>query len=120
MAGTRSAVPVSGPVSPSTSGPTGAQWPVQAADAIESVVTTIRDRSVGPLQAIARAIVYGVLAGLVGTVLFVLLAITVVRAFVVYVPPHRVWLADLVIGGMFTLGGLLLWSQRRPKRAGAR
>jgi hypothetical protein len=118
MAQTPSVAAVSESASPAPAA-TGAQWPVQAADVIESVVTTIRDRSVGPLQAIARGVVYGLLAALISSVLFVLAAIAIVRAFVVYVPPHRVWVADLAIGGLFTLVGLILWSMRRPRRAKA-
>jgi len=105
---------------PASPAPAGAEWPAQAADVIESVVTTIRDRSVAPLQAIARVIVYGLLAALVSSVLLVLVAVAVVRALVVYVPPHRVWFADVVLGGFFSLVGLILWSQRRPRRAKAR
>ena len=116
----RPAVATGEPGSSSTPVAPSADWPAHTADVIESVVTTIRDRSVGPLEAAARAIVYGLLAALVGSVLLALAAIGVVRAFVVYVPPHRAWVADVSIGGAFSLLGLLLWSRRRPRQAKAR
>ena len=98
-------------------------WTVEAADRIESVVTTVRDKTVGPLTTVARGLVYGLLAGVLAVVLMVVSVIGTVRAADVYLfdrgtqtgGPH-VWIADLIVGGILALAGLLLWSRRRPRR----
>src|SRR2546429_9908099 len=120
MAQTRPAVAVAASGRAPSPATPGGDCPARAADVIESVVTTIRDRSVGPLEAVARVLVYGLLAALVSSVLLVLVAVAVVRVLVVYVPPYRAWFADVVLGGFFSLLGLILWSRRRPRKARAR
>lgn len=83
-------------------------WTVQAADTVERVVGTIRDKTAMPLITVARAVVFGLVAGVMGVSALVLVAIGLVRALDAYVP-QEVWSAHLIVGGIFTLaGGLLL------------
>jgi hypothetical protein len=89
-------------------------WSAQAADTIESVVGSIRDKTTVPLTTVARALVYGIVAGVMGGVALLLLAILAVRVADVYIP-GQVWTVYAVIGGLFTVGGLFLWSRRQPK-----
>jgi hypothetical protein len=89
-------------------------WSAQAADTIESVVGTIRDKTTVPLTTVARGIVYGIVAGVMGGAALLLLAIAVIRILDVYIPGN-VWTVYAVIGGLFTVGGLFLWRMRRPK-----
>jgi hypothetical protein len=102
---------------PSPPATTDDDWTVQAADTIDRVVTTIRSKTSDPLVGIARWIVFGLLAAVVGTMALVLLAIGAVRALVVYLPfgDNRVWAAELIIGGIFVIGGLLLFRSARPR-----
>ena len=119
---------------PSTPGPatsppaqaSGRDWTDQAADAIESVVLSVKQKTTVPLTTVARAIVYGLVIAALGTVALVLVAVSSVRILTVYLPVgrvndgrHRVWVADLIVGGIFTFGGLFVWSKRTSK-AGAR
>ena len=92
-------------------------WTVQTADTIDRVVTTIRSKTSEPLVGLARTVVFGLLAALVGTMALVLLAIGAVRALVVYVPfgDNRVWAAQLIVGGIFVLAGLFLFRKARPR-----
>jgi hypothetical protein len=92
-------------------------WTVQAADTIDRVVTTIRSKTSEPLVGIARWVVFGLLAAVVGAMMLVLLAIGAVRALIVYLPfgDNRVWAADLIVGGIFVLAGLLLFRKARPR-----
>jgi hypothetical protein len=92
-------------------------WTVQAADTIDRVVTTIRSKTSDPLVGIARWIVFGLLAAVVGSMALVLLAIGAVRALVVYLPvgDDRVWAAQLIVGGIFVVAGLLLFRSARPR-----
>jgi len=92
-------------------------WTVQAADTIDRVVTTIRSKTSEPLVGIARWVVFGLLAAVLGAMMLVLLAIGAVRALIVYLPfgDHRVWAADLIVGGIFVLSGLFLFRVARPR-----
>jgi hypothetical protein len=55
--------------------------------------------------------VAGLLAGVLGGVAAVLLAIGSFRALSVYLPDD-VWIAHLLVGGIFTVAGLFCWSRR--------
>ena len=104
----------SAPARPSTD----PDWTVQATDTIESVVTTIRDKTVVPVTTVARGIVYGLVAGVLGVAALILVTIVLIRFLDVYLPfhPHarRVWVTDAGIGGIFTLAGLFFL--RKAKR----
>lgn len=99
--------------------PTGplasAEWPARAADLVEAVVTGVHDKVVRPLLIAARAVVFGILVAAMLIVLSVLAAVAVVRLLDVYAFHSRVWASDLVVGGIFTLLGLVLWSLRRQR-----
>lgn len=88
-----------------------ADWTVQVADTIESVVGSIRNKTTVPLETIARALVYGIIVATLGVAALVLVTILAVRV-IDYVLP--VWAAYAILGGFFTLVGLLLWRKRRP------
>jgi hypothetical protein len=95
-------------------------WPAQAADAIERAVGSVRDKTTGPALTVARAIVFGTFAAIVGIAAAVLAAVAAVRAIDAYLPesvfgPTHTWAAHLITGSVFTLAGLLLWSQRKPR-----
>lgn len=100
---------------------TAEDWPAQAADTIVKVVGQVRDKTTGPAITAARGTVYGLLAGLLGTFCAAMLAIAAVRFIDVYLPDDLVgdentWLAHLLVGAAFSVGGLVLWSQRRPPK----
>ena len=94
---------------------TSPDWTVQAADAIEHAVESVRTKTTDPLIGVSRWIVYGTLAAIMGLVAAVVAIIGLVRVLDV-VLPDEVWVVDLVLGGIFTLVGLVLWSRRRPRR----
>jgi len=117
------------PVTPAaTSARTAAtadDWTVQAADTIESVVGTIRDKTVVPLTTVARGIVFGLIAGILGIVTLVLFIIGLFRVVVVYLPGwfadrsgRSVWAADVLFGGIFTLAGLFLLRKAKSTNRG--
>ena len=92
-------------------------WPAQAADAIERVVGSVRDKTTGPAITVARGVVYGTFALLVGTMVGVLLAVAAVRALDAYLPSavfgdEHVWAAHGIVGLLFTVSGMVLWSKR--------
>ena len=92
---------------------------MQAADTIESVVTTVRSKTADPLVGIARWVVFGLLSALVGLTALVLLVAGAVRALDAYLPrsvfgDRHVWVAYLIIGGILAIAGLLLFAKSRP------
>ena len=94
-----------------------ADWPAQAADTIERVVGSVRDKTTGPAITVARWVVYGTFALVVGSMVLILLAIAGVRLLDVYLPDAWVgedhtWAAHLVTGGLFTVVGAWAWSRR--------
>jgi hypothetical protein len=96
---------------------TGDDWAVQTADTIERLVDTVRSNTADRLVSVARLVVFGLLAAILGTVALILVAVALVRVLHSYLP-GGVWVAHLVLGGFFTLVGLLLWQQawKRPAR----
>ncbi|MBA3654835.1 MAG: hypothetical protein H0W70_11670 [Actinobacteria bacterium] len=94
--------------------PRSPDWPVQATDTVERLVGTVRDKTTVPLTTVARALVFGLVAAVMGAALLVLLAVGAVRALDVAIPGD-VWRAHLVIGILFTAAGLFLWSKRNRK-----
>lgn len=87
-------------------------WPAKAADQIVDLVDQIRDKTTGPAIRAARAIVFGMLATMLGTAALVLLVVGLVRFVNVYVP-GGVWIAHAIVGGLFVLLGVWLWSKRQ-------
>jgi hypothetical protein len=89
-------------------------WTSDAADTVERVVTTVRDRTVVPVQAAARAVVYGLLAAFFIITALLLLAIMVFRLLSIALP---VWAAWLIVGGISVIAGGFCWSRRSPRPA---
>ena len=86
-------------------------WPAQAATSIEQLVTTVRDRTTAPVLTAARAVVYALVGGTLIFASLLLLVICLIRLLNNYLPGD-VWVAYLVLGSLFVLIGLGLWTQR--------
>jgi hypothetical protein len=89
-------------------------WTSDAADTVERVVGTVRDRTVGPAQTVARTIVYGLLAAFFTVTALLLGAIFVFRLLAIALP---IWAAWLVLGGICVLAGGFCWSRRSARPA---
>lgn len=95
-------------------------WPAQAADTIERVVGSVRDKTTGPAITVVRGLVYGTFALFVGLMVAVLLAVAAVRALDSYLPDavfgeDHVWAAHGIVGLVFALLGAILWSKRTAR-----
>jgi hypothetical protein len=91
-------------------------WSARTADTIESAVDALREKTVAPLIKITRAIVYGILALIGLLVVGILLSIAFIRLLEVYAFENRVWIAYLLVGGIMTVLGLLVWMKRTKHR----
>ena len=96
-----------------TAAPSG-DWASQTADQIEKVVVGLRSKTADPLEHVARIVVYGLLAAVLAVAALTLFIVGLVRALDVWLP-GEVWVAHTVVGGIFTVVGLFLWTQRRGK-----
>ena len=97
---------------------TSGDWPAQATETVENVVVAVRDKSVKPLTTLARGLVYGLVAGAVVVVVICLSSVGVLRLLDIYLFPGRIWASYTMLGGIFTLMGLLLWTFRRSRSKG--
>jgi hypothetical protein len=86
-------------------------WPVQAADTIEQVVSTVRDRAVAPVLTAARAVVYAFVGVVLILAAALLLIIGLIRLLDNYLPGD-VWVVYFLLGGVFVIAGLILWTQK--------
>ncbi len=84
-------------------------WTGQAADRIEQVVTTVRDRTVVPARSASQVVVFGLLAAFFVGTAAILLTILVFRLLSLALP---IWAAWLVLGGIFVAGGAFCWAIR--------
>ena len=97
----------------------GRDWTDEVADRIESVVSSVRDKTTVPVTKAARALVFGVVAGTLGAAAFLLIVIAAIRVLDVYLPYHplgrRVWTVDAAAAAIFLGAGAFAWRRRRPR-----
>jgi hypothetical protein len=98
-------------VEPRTPTPLDDGWADQAADTVVKVVDAVREKTTGPVLTVARAIVYGLVGVFAVMVALVVLVIALIRLIDSYLP-GEVWSAYLLLGSVFTIGGLIVWRQR--------
>lgn len=92
-------------------------WPSQAADTIERVVGNVRDKTTGPALTAARAVVYGLFAGIVGIAVLVVFIVAAIRLVDSYLPDavfgeDHMWATFTIVGGVFVIAGAVCWSRR--------
>ena len=106
-----------------TNGKAPVSWSDQAADTVETIVLTVKDKTTVPLQTAARGIVYGLVAVVLAVVMVVAGIVAFVRFADVYFlgwagvtnNQHRVYVVYLVLGMVFCAAGFVCWSRRTPK-----
>ena len=98
--------------------PASEDWADQAADTVVSVVDAVREKTTGPILTAARAIVYGLIGFFAVIVALIVTTIALVRFVDVYLTGD-VWAAHLLIGSIFTLAGLFVWTKRYAPDTGS-
>ncbi len=89
-------------------------WAASIVDNLDSVVNAIRAKTSEPLLKIVKYILLGVMVTGLAIMTLLLFTIGGIRLLNNYLP-GGVWLADLLLGLIFLLGGFVLWGKRRVK-----
>ncbi|HWC10160.1 MAG TPA: hypothetical protein VG455_02965 [Acidimicrobiales bacterium] len=100
----------------SPSAATTPEWAVTALDKVDDVVAKVRSNTTDRLVRVARTVVFGILAGLMGLTALVLGVIAAVRVLDELIP-GPVWGVYLPLGAIFVLVGAFLWSKKTPRPA---
>jgi hypothetical protein len=95
-------------------------WPAQATESIVKVVGTAHDKVTGPITTAARALVFGLFAGILGISALVLATILLVRVLDNYIPSsvfgdEHVWFVYLILGFLFAVVALVLWGKAKSR-----
>jgi hypothetical protein len=83
-----------------------------ALDTIDSVVAAVNDKAIRPAIVAARAIVFGVIIGVIALTVAILLSVGFIRLTTDYLFHYRVWVSYLALGALFCGGGLFAYSKR--------
>jgi hypothetical protein len=94
------------------------EWAVQALDKVDEVVAKVRANTTDRLVRIARVVVFGLLAVIMGTTAGVLAIIGLIRGLDEVIP-GPVWGVYLLLGAIFTGAGAFLWSKKTVPPASA-
>lgn len=86
-------------------------WPQQATATIVEFVDNVKHKTTRPAMVATRGLVYGIVMLAIGLPAVVMLLVGLVH-FLDHAIPQEVWLVYLILGAVFTLGGLLLWRKR--------
>jgi hypothetical protein len=118
------AAPMPDRVELSTSNVRTDDWPAQATDSIVKVVGTVQQKVTGPVTTIARGIVFGTFALVLGAAAFALVIILAVRVLNNYLPDavfgeNHVWAAYMIVGVLLCIIAIVLWTMRQPKQVEA-
>ena len=94
-----------------------ADWTKDLLDRLDHYIDVVRSNTTDRLVKVARLLVYGVIAAILGLMAAVVALIAMIRILDV-VLPREVWLPYVILGGLFSLIGLFLWGKRKPKQKG--
>jgi hypothetical protein len=99
---------------PAGTTPAGGDWASETADRLDQLIAKVRSQTTDRLVSVARLVVFGLLAAVMGGMAAVLGVAAAIRALDELIP-QEVWLTYLILGAIFTGIGLFLWSKKeRP------
>ncbi len=89
----------------------GKDWATDLVDRLDHYIGVVRSNTTDRLVRIARLLVFGVIAVIVGSMAGVLALIALIRVLDVLLP-GEVWLPYVVLGAIFLGLGGFLWSKK--------
>ena len=93
-----------------------ADWTKDLLDRLDHYIDVVRSNTTDRLVKVARVLVYGVIALILGAMAGIIALITLIRVLDI-VLPREVWLPYLVLGAIFLAGGLFAWSKKTAPAA---
>ncbi|MEI2638860.1 MAG: hypothetical protein V9F03_07695 [Microthrixaceae bacterium] len=99
--------PVGGSVSSADDGP---DWADQVTNLVVDTVDKVRDRTTGPILEFAMISVHLIVAMILLLPILALLTVGGIRLLTWAV--REVWISYTIVGGLFMVSGLILWSKR--------
>jgi hypothetical protein len=93
----------------------GNDWAAQITAKVDELVSLVRDRTLTPVVRVVRYVILGLIAIFIGGLTAVLFAVGIVRVLDTEIFHRRVWASYLVVGGIFSLAGLLLSRMRKSR-----
>lgn len=108
------APPAGSPTAPVTSA-SDPDWTDQVTDLIVDTVDKVRDSTTGKILQVSRVSVHAVVALILLLPIGVLALAGLIRLITYWV--GQVWITYTILGTLFVLVGVVLWSRRRPSIA---
>lgn len=90
---------------------TSPDWGAEATDRFVDLIDNVKAKTTGPLLKVLRALVYGIVAGVMAIMVLFLVVIGLIRFVNAYLPGD-VWAAYLLLGSIFLIAGLFTWTKR--------
>ena len=89
----------------------GKDWTTDLLDRLDHYIELVRSNTTDRVVRIARLLVFGLIAAILGSMAGLLALIALIRILDV-VLPREVWLPYVLLGAIFLGAGLFLWSKR--------
>jgi vacuolar-type H+-ATPase subunit I/STV1 len=89
----------------------GTDWTTDLLDRLDHYIDVVRSNTTDRLVKIARLVVFGVIAVILGSMAGIVALIAMIRILDVILP-REVWLPYVVLGAIFLAAGLFLWSKK--------
>lgn len=93
-----------------------ADWTKDLLDRLDHYIDVVRSNTTDRLVKVARVLVFGVIALILGSMAAIIALITLIRVLDI-VLPREVWLAYVVLGAIFLVAGLFAWSKKTAPAA---
>ncbi len=93
-----------------------ADWTKDLLDRLDHYIDVVRSNTTDRLVKVARVLVFGVIALILGSMAGIIALITLIRVLDI-VLPREVWLAYIVLGAIFLIAGLFAWSKKTAPAA---
>lgn len=88
-----------------------ADWTKDLLDRLDHYIGVVRSNTTDRLVKVARVLVFGVIALILGSMAGIIALIALIRVLDI-VLPREVWLPYMVLGAIFLAGGLFAWSKK--------
>ena len=93
-----------------------ADWTKDLLDRLDHYIDIVRSNTTDRLVKVARVLVFGLITAILGTMAAIIALIALIRLADIALP-REVWLPYMVLGAIFLVVGLFLWSKKTAPAA---